>query len=495
MDQLKSILKTVSDLKASSAVLQWDQETFMPEGSGASRASQIETLERLAHEMFTGSELADLMEQSSKQRASLSADDQRLLEVVEKDLERSRKLPSTHVAEFSRACSLGLNAWRKAREESDFGLFEDALSTIVRLNQEKSELIGFDEHPYDALLDEFEPGMLTSHVDTVFTDLKSRLVPIVKSILDQEAPDDSMLFKSYDKDKQWDFGMSVIESFGFDMQRGRQDLSAHPFTTSFSIDDVRLTTRVEEEFFPSAFFGTVHECGHGLYEQGIDPKWESTSLADGTSLGMHESQSRFWENQVGRSRAFWNGHYADLQKTFSENLSAYSLEQFYAAINKVSASLIRVEADEVTYNLHVMLRFDIEKQLISGDLSVKDLPEFWNETMASYLGLRPENDSEGCLQDIHWSMGAFGYFPTYTLGTLMSSQLTSAMEAELGDLSILVEKKEFLTILNWLRTHIHSFGRSKSANQILRDISGEELTADHWLKYIESKYRQLYPQM
>ncbi len=464
----------------------------MPEGSAAARASQIETLERLSHEMFTGPECADLIHDLTENLDDLSPDDQALVRINRRDLERNSKLPSSHVAEFSRACSLGLNAWRKAREASDFKLFENELKTVVNFNKEKAELIGYDEHPYDALLDEFEPGAKTSDVARTFAELKEKLVPLVKIILDQDAPDDSFLHAHYGEKKQWDFGLSVIKDFGFDMNRGRQDLSAHPFTTSFSVDDVRLTTRVDEKFFPSAFFGTVHECGHGLYELGIDPKWESTGLADGTSLAMHESQSRFWENRIGRSEAFWKEYYGDLQAVFPDPLKGVDLQSFYPAINKVSASLVRVEADEVTYNLHVMLRFEIEQMLISGDLDLADLPAYWNDAMESSLGIRPQNDAEGCLQDIHWSMGAFGYFPTYTLGTLMSSQLATKMDEELGGLDKLIGARDFQTILDWLRREIHQWGRSKSAAEILKLSTGSNLSVDYWLNAMKAKYGKLY---
>ncbi|MGD8414807.1 MAG: carboxypeptidase M32, partial [Candidatus Latescibacterota bacterium] len=354
------------------------------------------------------------------------------------------------------------------------------------------QAIGYDTDPYDPLIDEFEPGMTTAEVETEFADLRRELVPIVEAINEREAPSAELLHQPYDEQKQWDFGLRVIRDFGFDFDRGRQDRSAHPFTIHFSSSDVRITTRVHAEFFSPAFFGTLHEAGHGMYEQGISTEIARTPLAHGTSLGLHESQSRLWENQIGRSRAFWTHYYTELQKVFPRQLGSADIESFYRAVNRVSPSLIRVEADEVTYNLHVMLRFELERALIADDLAIADLPGAWNDKVESYLGLTPPNDSKGVLQDIHWSMGALGYFPTYSLGTLMSTQIYNAALEAIPELPEQVARGDFKTLLGWLQENIYRFGRMYPAQDILLRITGSKLDSSHWLAYIKSKFGGIY---
>ena len=334
--------------------------------------------------------------------------------------------------------------------------------------------------------------MRTSRVEQVFRDLRRDLVPIVHAIAERPPVDDAFLRRAFAPDVQWAFGEEVIQRFGYSFAHGRQDRSAHPFTTSFSISDVRLTTRVDERFFPTAFFGTLHEAGHGLYEQGIALELDRTPLADGASLGLHESQSRLWENLVGRSGPFWQHHYPALQARFPDALADVSLEAFYRGINRVAPSLIRVEADEVTYNLHIMLRFELETAMVEGDLAVADLPEAWNAKMEAYLGLRPQTDAEGVLQDVHWSLGAIGYFPTYALGNLMSAQLFSRAKADVQGLQEQIARGEFADLLMWLRRNVHRYGRKKTADEVLRDVTGGDLDAGPWLAYIRQKYGALY---
>jgi len=317
-------------------------------------------------------------------------------------------------------------------------------------------------------------------------------VPIVDAIAEKEAPSAEVLHQTFDEVKQWDFGLDVIRDFGFDFDRGRQDHSAHPFTIHFASTDVRITTRVDKLFFSPGFFGTLHEAGHGMYEQGVAGELARTPLAHGSSLGMHESQSRLWENQVGRSRQFWTRYYPDLQALFPAELADVDGESFYRAVNRVQPSLIRVEADEVTYNLHVMLRFELERALITGDLLVKDLPSAWNEKMEAYLGLRPGNDAEGVLQDIHWSMGALGYFPTYSLGTLMSSQIFDTARKELPDLSEEIGRGHFNHLLGWLQENIYRHGRIYTSQDLLERVTGSKLDSSHWLAYIRSKFGGIY---
>lgn len=493
-NELKSLLARVADLDAAAAVLEWDQETYMPGGAATARAHQIATLRTLSHEYFTSDDVGTLLDKLEPATVDLdpASTEASLIRVARRDFERARKLPASLVKAMAEAVSHAKNAWREARETDTYATFAPHLTRLIDLNVQKAEALGYAGQRYDALLDEYEPGMTTATIETVFDDLRERLVPIVQAIAARPAPEDGFLYQSYDTQKQWDFGMAVLRDLGYDFDRGRQDLSAHPFTTSFSINDVRLTTRVAEHFFPTALFGTIHEAGHGLYEQGIDPGLDRTPLADGTSLGMHESQSRLWENMVGRSRPFWQHYYPKLQQLFPTPLTNVSLDAFYRGINKVAPSLIRVEADEVTYNLHIMLRFELEKDMIEGRVSVDDLPDLWNTRMEQYLGLRPDTNADGVLQDIHWSLGALGYFPTYALGNLMSAQLFDQAHDDLPDLDNQIAAGQFEPLLHWLRTHIHQHGRRVEALDLLRQVTGEGLSAVPWLNYIREKYSAIY---
>ena len=493
-DELKTLLARVADLNAAADVLEWDQETYMPDGAAGARGHQVATLRKLAHEFFTADEVGTLLEALAPVTQGLDpvSTEASLVRVAWRDYEKALKIPAALVAEMAEAVARGKQAWRKARATDTYATFAPHLEHLIDLNVQKAEALGYDDCLSDALLDQYEEGMKTATVEAVFADLRARLVPIVHAIAEREPPDDRVLHQPFDKQKQWDFGLEVIKDFGYDFDRGRQDLSVHPFTTSFSITDVRLTTRVDERYLPSALFGTLHECGHGLYEQGIDLALDRTPLADGTSLGMHESQSRLWENLVGRSRAFWQCYYPRLQAVFPDQLADVSLEAFYRGINKVEPSLIRVEADEVTYNLHVMLRFELEQAMVEGRVTVADLPELWNEKMEEYLGLRPETDADGVLQDIHWSLGALGYFPTYSLGNLMSAQLFDQAKKDLPGLEAQIAAGQFAALLGWLRTNIHQYGRKLEALEILERVTGEGLNAGPWLDYIREKYGEIY---
>ena len=494
LDVLKTLLARVADLNAAADVLEWDQETYMPDGAAEVRGHQVATLRKLAHEFFTADEVGTLLEALAPATQALDpvSTEASLVRVARRDYEKALKIPAALVAEMAEAVARGKQAWRKARESDTYATFAPHLERLIDLNVQKAEALGYDDCLYDALLDQYEEGMKTATVEAVFADLRARLVPIVHAIAEREPPDNRVLRQTFDKQKQWDFGLEVIKDFGYDFDRGRQDLSTHPFTTSFSITDVRLTTRVDERYLPSALFGTLHECGHGLYEQGIDLGLDRTPLADGTSLAMHESQSRLWENLVGRSRAFWQRYYPRLQTFFPDQLAGVSLDAFYRGINKVEPSLIRVEADEVTYNLHVMLRFELEQAMVEGRVTVAELPDLWNEKMEEYLGLRPETDADGVLQDIHWSLGAIGYFPTYSLGNLMSAQLFDQAKQDLPDLEARIAVGQFAELLGWLRTNIHQYGRKLEALDILERVTGEGLQAGPWLDYIREKYGEIY---
>lgn len=494
LDKLRTRLGRVEDLDAAANLLDWDQETYMPDGAAEARAQQTATLRRLEHDLFTADETGALLEAAAKdvEEYAPSSFEASLVRVTRRDYDRKRRLPTQLVAAMAEAASAAKQAWKKARAEDDFAVFAPHLERIIDLSRQKADALGYDDTPYDALLDEYEPGTTTAIVVRLFADLRADLVPIAEAIAERAPADDRCLHGRFDPEAQWRFGEDVIRAFGYDFAHGRQDRSAHPFTTSFSVRDVRITTRVDENFFNTAFFATLHEAGHGLYEQGIAPDFARTPLAEGTSLGMHESQSRLWENLVGRSRPFWQHYFPVLQERFPESFGNASLDTFYRAINKVEPSLIRVEADEVTYNLHVMLRFELERALLEGDLAVADLPERWNAAMDEYLGVHPESDADGVLQDVHWALGAIGYFPTYALGTLMSVQLFNQAAAALGDLEARIASGQFDALLEWLRTNIHRHGRTLEAETLLKRVTGQPLQAEPWLRYVREKFGALY---
>lgn len=524
LEDLKERLGVVADLDAASAVLGWDQETYMPPGAIEARAAQLTTLARLSHETFTDEAIGRLLEAAATELdgAPFDSDDASLVRVATRDWERAIKIPADLVARLAGATSMGQQAWQRARQASDFGGFEAHLQTILELTREKAEALGYEDRIYDPLLAEFEPGISTGEIESLFAMLREQLVPIVQALTDGAAdkgeipdrPDGSEhddesdpagassstapaqiapppLDQVFDAAAQWDFGVAVIEDFGFDFEHGRQDRSAHPFTTAFSAADVRLTTRIHEDFLPAGLFGTLHECGHGLYEQGIAPQLARTPLADGASLGVHESQSRLWEILVGRSRPFWAHYFPKLRDAFPQAVDGIDINAFYRAINTVRPSLIRVEADEVTYNLHIMLRFELENALLEGRVAVEDLPDAWNAAMERYLGIVPDSDANGVLQDIHWSMGAIGYFPTYTLGNLMSAQIFARLRQDLPDLDEQTAAGRFDQLLGWLRDNIHRHGRKFTASELLERMGCGPLSADPWLEYIRGKYGEL----
>ena len=421
------------------------------------------------------------------------SDEASLVRVTRRDYEKARKVPSSLVAEIARTTSLGMEVWVKAKAQSDFAQFRPTLEKIFNLEQDLARCLGFEDCAYDALLDQYEPGMKTAALQALFANLKQHLVPLVQSVSQSvNVVDDTVLQQAYDPQKQWDFGVEVLKRFGYDLQRGRQDRSVHPFTTSFSINDVRITTRVDERFLPSALFGTLHECGHGLYEQGVSQTLERTPLAGGASLGIHESQSRLWENLVGRSLGFWKFFFPRLQAVFPQALAQVSLDTFYRAINRVQPSLIRVEADEVTYNLHVLIRFELELEVLEDRLNVADLPEAWNSRMKSYLGITPPTDSQGVLQDVHWSNGLIGYFPTYTLGNLISVQLFEAAKKNCPTILSQLEHGEFSQLLNWLRDSVHQYGRKFLPTELVERATGKPLQADAYLNYLKAKVAHVY---
>jgi len=492
--RLRERLGQLADVRAAQAVLSWDQETYMPPAGGEARAQQLATLGRIGHELLTDDETGTLLEAAGAEVSGLDpdSDEARIVRVTRRDRDKAVRVPASLVAELARVTALAQQAWARARDQDDFASFRPHLEKVLELTLQKAEALGYEESAYDALLDEYEPDMKASEVSAVFAHLRGELVPLVEAIAERPAPDDTCLRRNFSAAAQWAFGEAVIADFGFDFKCGRQDRSAHPFSTNFATTDVRITTRVDERFLPSGLFGTLHEAGHAMYEQGVDGGLDRTGLAGGTSLGIHESQSRLWENLVGRSEPFWAHYYPRLQAQFPDQLGDVDRAAFYRAVNRVSPSLIRVEADEITYNLHVMIRFELELDLVAGTLEVTDLPAAWNAKYEESLGLTPPTDADGVLQDIHWSFGLIGYFPTYTLGNLVSVQLFNQAAQDLGDLEGQIGRGEFAPMRAWLREHIHCHGRKFSARELLQRITGGGLDAEPWLEYARRKFGELY---
>lgn len=494
IEQLKAIQAEIADLGAASSVLGWDQQVNMPNGAAQDRGNQLATLGKLIHMKAIAPEVGQLINDLSAASADLDpdSDEARLIKVSKRAYDQAVKVPPEFSAEMARVTSAAFSAWALARAEKDFSKFQPHLEKIVRLAQQYVEFFAPYEHPYDVLLDRFEPGMKTVDVQAIFNALRPQQVELIQAIAERPQVDDSFLRLDYDEQKQWDFGVGVISKYGYDWERGRQDKSAHPFTTNFSVNDVRITTRVDKRFINTALFGTLHECGHALYEQGVAQMYNRTALAGGASLAIHESQSRMYENLVGRSLAFWEYFYPSLQETFPSQLGNLDLQTFYRGINKVNPSLIRVEADEATYNLHIMLRLELEIAMLEGSLAVKDLPEAWNDRFEEYLGIRPPNDAVGVLQDIHWSNGLYGYFPTYALGNLISAQLWEKITAEIPDLEDQFRQGQFEALLGWLRGNIHRHGSKFEPQELVQRATGDTIDPAAYMRYLTGKYSTIY---
>jgi carboxypeptidase Taq len=495
LQRLREILGVVSDINRAAAVLAWDQETYMPPGGIANRADQLTTLQRLAHVSFTSDEVGGLLDELDAEVGVLpfDSDDASLVRVTRRDYDHARKLPPELVAEIARAGATARPVWQKARHESDFKLFAPYLEKNVELNRRVADALGYEERPYDALLDRTEPGLTTDQLEGIFAELKKAIVPLVADVARHaDAVDDSVLYRGFDPAIQLAYALKVVTRLGYDIERGRQDISAHPFTISFGPGDVRITTRASRDFFNECLFGSIHEAGHAMYNQGIGQNLDRTPLWSGASPGMHESQSRLWENLVGRSAAFWRHFYPSLRNAFPGPLNGIDDEGFLRAVNRSYPSLIRVEADEVTYNLHILLRFELENELLEGSLKVRDLPEAWNARFKSYLGIDVPNDREGVLQDIHWSSVAFAVFPGYTLGNLIGAQLMEKIRTEIRDLDGHIERGEFEVLLNWLRTNVYRHGRKFTPNELMERVTGKPLTPGPWIAYVRQKFEALY---
>lgn len=487
--QLLLLSREAALLSATSALLAWDQETYMPSGAGERRADQLELVAKLAHERATDPRLGEWLTACAGEG---DPDQQACVREMQRDYDRATRLPSQLVAEIAATESRAQQAWASARTASDFATFQPWLEKMVHLQQQKADCLRQGSQTrWDALADLYEPGMRADTLQKLFAPLRDRLVQLRQQLHRGTAPDETFKHREIPEAKQEAFVRCVVTAMGFDFTKGRIDRSAHPFCTSIG-GDVRLTTRFHKDNVLDALGSTMHEGGHGLYEQGLPTEHFGSPLAEAVSLGIHESQSRLWENHVGRSQAFWQWCWPQAQKHLGEACGGQTAHSAYALCNLVAPSLIRVEADEATYDLHVMVRFEIEQALIAGDLAVKDLPARWNALYQDYLGIEVPDDRRGCLQDVHWSCGLFGYFPTYTLGNLYAAQFANQADAALGGLDALMQAGDFTSLREWLHENVHRHGRRYSPAELCERATGAPLSSEHFLQYLERKLHHVY---
>jgi carboxypeptidase Taq len=501
--QLKERLGRIADLHSALGVLHWDMQTYMPKDGGQGRADQIGTLTMLTHQYFVDEEIGKLLDEVGKYASQLDhdSDDASLIRIASREYNKATRVPLTLVEEISNTASLTFQTWQKAKAENNFKLLEPLLQKTFDLQKQLAACFNPPSgNLYDALLDNFEPGITASQIEAIFTPLRSKLLDLIRAIVEhKDRVNDSFLHQSFEGERQLAFGREVASRLGYSFDRGRLDLSAHPFTIHFSRDDVRITTRILDNYLPSALMSIIHEAGHALYEQNTSPTLYRLGLGngggkmgEGTSMSTHESQSRFYENILGRSRSFWQHWYPRLQEIFPSQLGSVDLDTFYRALNKSEPSLIRTEADEVTYGMHVMLRFEIENDIINDRIRVHDLPQIWNERMEQYLGIVPPDDSWGVMQDVHWSQASVGYFPDYLLGSIFSVQLWEQMKKENAKVIDEIEAGQYENILTWMRERVHQHGRKFTFGELSERITGTPLRWEPYIDYLTSKYSEIY---
>ena len=492
---LKVRLEKIHDLDRARAVLQWDAWTMMPPGGAEVRAEQVATLERVYHERLTDPDIGRRLEELRSYEETLppDSDEASLLRITRQDYEKALRVPAGLRAQMARAASLAEHVWEEARARSNFSFFLPHLEEIVALKRRYIECFSDAEHPYDPLLDDFEPGLTTSEVDRVLQGLKGALLPLAAAIADRvDRVDDSCLFGRFPVARQRQLVHGILRQLPYESSSWRVDEAAHPFSTGFCSTDIRITTHYRESFIAPGIFSALHEFGHGLYDGGIDSALERTALSHPSSLGMHESQSRMWENLIGRSREFWSRFYPAVAASFPEQFDGIEMEEFYRAVNKVQPSRIRIDADEVTYNLHVILRYELEREIFEEKLALRDLPEAWNARSREYLGIDIRNDAEGVLQDVHWSEGLFGYFPTYSLGNILSAQFWNALRADIPAVSAQIEEGDFAPLRAWLREKIHRHGRKLTAAEAVEWVTGGPIDPEPYVTYLKRKMGSIY---
>lgn len=491
--ELSARMGELQDLSQVSGLLTWDQETFMPEGGGPHRAAQLATVQAILHERWIDPRLGELIEWAQGE-PDLSDVQRAMVRNLARERDRAVRVPADLIRELAQRQTLSVEAWRHAKSAGDFPAFAPHLEALLRLRREQADAMGHGGQRYDALLDVYEPGMTTARLRPLFAELEEALVPMVQAVTEATPPKRWIVEDHrFPVELQWQFTLHLLEAMGFDSTRGRQDRSAHPFTCGMGRGDVRLTTRLDERDPWIAIFGTIHEAGHGLYEQHLPAEHARDPIGAAASMGLHESQSRLWENFVGRSLPFWEGQHGTLRRLFPQALEGVSPAEVYASACKVERSRIRVDADELTYNLHILIRFELEIALLDGDLAVGDLPAAWAEKMEKDLGVTPRNDREGVLQDIHWAWAEFGYFPTYSLGNLYAAILYERIQQELGPgLEERIRGGDLLPVRDWLVEHVHDKGHRWDAEEIVRRATGTSLSAGPLLRYLRDKYGSLY---
>jgi carboxypeptidase Taq len=492
IEELKNIFGEITRLNHIRALLGWDEQVNLPTGSFGGRAEQNALMSKIVHKRLISDKIGNLIKECEKVD-NLNLIDVAFLREAKRDYDQEVKLPTKLVEEISKTASLGYVKWVEARKKDDFSLFQPLLEKMIGLQIQVAEKLDTHPDPYSTLIDLYEPGATYDWIAKIFNNSKQDLYKIIKKLdASEDKPDFSILTQKWDVDKQWDFSIDIIKGLKYDFNKGRQDKSAHPFTTSLSSSDTRFTTRIDENFFPSCIFGSMHECGHALYDMGFKEEIHDNILANGCSMGVHESQSRMWENMVGRSKEFWKFWFPKLEKSFPSNLKDKSIADFYRSINTVQSSLIRVEADEVTYGMHIILRFELERDIIEGNVNVNELPEIWNSKMEDLLGITPPNDADGVLQDVHWSGGAFGYFPTYFLGNLYGAQFYKKALKVHPSLPEEYEKGNYSNLLTFLRENIHQYGKIYQAKDLIARVTGEDLNPDYFIEYLEKKFYPIY---
>ncbi len=484
-------MRRIADVRNASALLQWDQETYLPAKGASFRGQQISTLSEISHKMFSEEELGNILSELMHKN-DLSASQKKNVERTLEDYNKNKKYTSEFVRALSDQVNKTFHAWIESRKKNDFSIYEKDLDALIGLKREETNILGYTGHPYNALLNEFEKGATIELLDKTFHEMLPTLQDLIQKINRGEQVDDSFMLKQFPKDQQWKWGMFLVQRLNFDLEAGRQDMSEHPFSISFNRNDVRITTRISENDFGNMTWSCIHEVGHALYEQGLPEQEYGLPLGEACSYSIHESQSRLWENNVGRGLHFWSHYYPKLQEYFPDQFKPVSFEDFYKGINKVQPSLVRTEADEITYHFHVFIRYDLEKQLIGGSLSARDIPAFWKESYKKWLGVEVPDDKQGSLQDVHWSHGSFGYFPTYSLGSFYAAQLFSAAEQQLPGLNKDIAQGKTEGILQWLRTNVHSKGRYHTSEELCQEVTGEPLNSKYFVNYLLDKYRPIY---
>jgi len=484
-------MRLIADVKNANAVLQWDQETYLPSKGAGFRGQQISTLSEISHRMFSEEELGNILQELIS-KEDLSTEQKRNVERTYEDYLKNKKYTSAFVRKLSEQINKAFHSWIESRKQNSFLVYEQDLNALLQLKKQEADILGYEGHPYNALLDEFEKGATIELIDKTFDHLLPPLKNLLDNILNQPQVDNSFLKQHFPKQKQWEWGMELIRRLNFDFTAGRQDISEHPFSVSFNRNDVRITTRIDENDFGNMTWSCIHETGHALYEQGLREEQYGLPLGEPCSYSIHESQSRLWENNVGRSKKFWHFFYPILQNHFPGQFQHVTIQEFYKGINQVRPSLVRTEADEVTYHFHVYIRYQLEKQLLDGSISTSDIPAYWNELYKKYLNVDVPNDKKGCLQDVHWSHGSFGYFPTYSLGSFYASQFYRIAEGEIHTLDTEMESGSSISLLEWLRRNIHVKGRYFTSEQLCKQVTGKELDISYFVNYMLDKYISIY---